>query len=134
MEAAGRRISELLEVEWAMVSSGAAAALTHATAGCIAGSDPERMQQLPKMDGLKNEVITPKSSRTGYDYAVRMVGVKMIEVDSAEELRAAINQRTGMILVLGDRFGSDLRLPLKEVAPIAKKAGVPVLVDAAATT
>ena len=132
MEAAGRRISELLQVEWAMVSSGAAAALTHATAGCIAGSDPERMQQLPKMDGLKNEVITPKSSRTGYDYAVRMVGVKMIEVDSAEELRAAINQRTGMILVLGDRFGSDVRLPLKEVAPIAKKAGVPVLVDAAA--
>lgn len=132
MEAAGRRISELLQVEWAMVSSGAASALTHATAGCIAGSDPERMQQLPKMDGLKNEVITPKSSRTGYDYAVRMVGVKMIEVDSAEELQAAINQRTGMIIVLGDRFGSDVRLPLKEVAPIAKKAGVPVLVDAAA--
>ena len=61
-EAAGKRISELLKVEWAMVSSGAAAALTHATAGCVAGTDPERMQQLPDLTGLKNEVIMPKSS------------------------------------------------------------------------
>ena len=132
MESAGKRISELLKVDWAIVTSGAAAALAHATAACVAGTDPERMQQLPDLTGLKNEVIIPKSSRNVYDHAVRMVGVKIVEVDSAEELRDAINHRTAMIAVLGDRFNNNVRLPLKEVGPIAKQAGIPVLVDAAA--
>ncbi len=131
-EAAGKRISNLLKVEWAMVSSGAAAALAHATAGCVAGTDPERMQQLPDMTGLKNEVIMPKSSRNGYDHAIRMVGVKIINVRTVDELKAAINHRTAMISVLGDRFSENVELPLKEVGPIANKAGIPVLVDAAA--
>ncbi|MYA81043.1 MAG: aminotransferase class V-fold PLP-dependent enzyme [Acidobacteriia bacterium] len=131
-EAAGKRIAELLRVEHAMVSSGAAAALTHATAGIVAGTDPERMQQLPDMTGLKNEVIMPKSSRNGYDYAVRMVGVTTVEVRTAEELKAAINDRTAMVAMLGDRFSPKVELPLKEVAPIANKAGIPVLVDSAA--
>ena len=131
-EAAGKRIAELLQVEHAMVSSGAAAALTHATAGIVAGTDPERMQQLPDMTGLKNEVIMPKSSRNGYDYAVRMVGVTTVEVRTAEELQAAINDRTAMVAMLGDRFSPKVELPLEEVAPIANKAGIPVLVDSAA--
>jgi L-seryl-tRNA(Ser) seleniumtransferase len=131
-EAAGKRIAELLQVEHAMVSSGAAAALTHATAGCVAGTDPERMQQLPDMTGLKNEVIMPKSSRNGYDYAVRMVGLTTVEVRTAEELKAAINDRTALVAMLGDRFSPKVELPLKEVAPIANKAGIPVLVDSAA--
>ena len=131
-EAAGKRIAKLLQVEYAMVSSGAAAALTHATAGCVAGTDPERMQQLPDMTGLKNEVIMPKSSRNGYDYAVRMVGLTTVEVRTADELRAAINDRTALVAMLGDRFTPNVELPLKEVAPIANKAGIPVLVDSAA--
>ena len=131
-EAAGKRIAKLLQVEHAMVSSGAAAALTHATAGCVAGTDPERMQQLPDMTGLKNEVIMPKSSRNGYDYAVRMVGLTTVEVRTADELRAAINDRTALVAMLGDRFTPNVELPLKEVAPIANKAGIPVLVDSAA--
>ena len=53
-EAAGKRISELLQVPWALVSSGAAGALAYAAAGCVAGTDPERMQQLPDMTGGAN--------------------------------------------------------------------------------
>jgi L-seryl-tRNA(Ser) seleniumtransferase len=90
------------------------------------------MQQLPDLTGLKNEVIMPKSSRNVYDHAIRMVGVKIIEVDSQEELKAAINHRTAMVAVLGDRFSKNVRLPLAEVAPIANRAGIPVLVDGAA--
>jgi L-seryl-tRNA(Ser) seleniumtransferase len=114
-----------------MVSSGAAAALAHAAAACVAGTDPERIQQLPDLTGLKNEVIIPGSSRNQYDHAVRMVGLKTVEVDSADELKASINHRTALIMVLGNRFDK-VRLGLDEVAPMAKAAGVPVLVDAAA--
>jgi L-seryl-tRNA(Ser) seleniumtransferase len=131
MEAAGKRISELLRVDWALVTSGAAAALSHATAACVAGADPEKMQQLPDMTGLKNEVIIPRSSRNPYDHAVRAVGLKTIEVDSIEEFKAALNQRTALVMILGNRFDK-VRVSLEEAAPIARQAGVPVLVDAAA--
>jgi L-seryl-tRNA(Ser) seleniumtransferase len=131
MEAASRHIAKLLQVPWAMVSSGAAAALTHACSACVAGTDPERMQQLPDLNGLKSEVIIPASSRNQYDHAVRMIGLKTIQVDSKEELKASINHRTALVLVLGNRFDK-VRLGLDEVAPIANAAGVPVLVDAAA--
>jgi L-seryl-tRNA(Ser) seleniumtransferase len=131
MERAGARLSELLKVEWGLVTSGAAAALMHATAGCIAGADPEKMQQLPDLRGLKNQVIMPRESRNVYDHATRALGVEIIEVDSAAELESAIGPRTAMIQILGVHFGS-AKFGLKEVAPIANKAGVPILVDAAA--
>ncbi len=60
MEKVGERLAKLLQVEAAIVTSGAAGALTHATSACVAGADPEKMQQLPDLTGLKNEVIMPR--------------------------------------------------------------------------
>src|SRR6266849_465099 len=59
MEGAGKRLAELLQVEAAMVSSGTAGAMTCATLACVAGGDPEKMQQLPDTTGIKGEVIVP---------------------------------------------------------------------------
>src|SRR5439155_23081213 len=59
------------------------------------------------------------------------LGVKIIEVSSVDELQSALSRRTAMIQVLGSHFGA-ARFGLKEVAPIARKAGVPVFIDAAA--
>src|SRR5437868_4115936 len=67
MEKAGDRLAELMQVGWGLVTAGAAAALTHATAGCLAGTDPEKIQRLLNLDGLKNEVIIPRESRNGYN-------------------------------------------------------------------
>lgn len=131
MEKVGDRLAELLQVEWGIVTAGAAAALTHATAGAIAGCDPEKMQRLPNLDGLKNEAIITKESRNPYDHAVRTLGVKTIEVNSIDQLRNAIGPRTAIIYMLGNYFGS-AKLDLKDVAPIARQANVPILVDAAA--
>jgi len=131
MEKVGDRLAELLQVGWGMVTAGAAAALTHATAGCLAGTDPEKIQRLPNLEGLKDEVIIPRQSRNAYDHAIRTLGVKVIEVESPDELRNAINPHTAMIEMLGSYF-SPAKFDLKDVAPIARAAGVPVLVDAAA--
>src|SRR5262245_18158331 len=131
MEKAGDRLAQLLQVEWAFVSAGAAAALTHATSGVIAGTDPEKMRRLPDLTGLKNEVIMPRESRVEYDHALRTVGVKIIEVNSVTELQNAIGRNTAMIEILGNHFGG-AKLDLRAVAPIAKKAGIPILIDAAA--
>jgi L-seryl-tRNA(Ser) seleniumtransferase len=131
MEKVGDRLAELLHVEWGIVTAGTAAALTLATAGVLAGTDPEKIQRLPNLDGLKNEVIIPRESRNAYDHAVRTLGVTVIEVNSDRELRAAIGPRTAMIELLGNYFGK-ADLDLKDIAPIARTAGVPIVVDAAA--
>ena len=131
MEKVSERLAQLLQVEWGMVTAGAASALTHATSACIVGTDPEKMQRLPNLDGLKNEVVMPRESRNVYDHAMRTLGVKVVEVNSVAELESALGPRTAMIQILGSHFGKQ-RLGLKEVAPVAKKAGVPILVDAAA--
>src|SRR2546421_5069766 len=90
MEKVGDRLAELLQVGWGIVTAGAAAALTHATAGCLAGTDPEKIQRLPNLEGLKSEVIMPRESRNVYDHAVRTLGVRIMEVNSPAESRAAI--------------------------------------------
>lgn len=131
MDAAGRRLAELTGAEWGVITAGCAAALTHATAACIAGADPEKMQRLPILTGLKNEVIIPRYSRNVYDHAVRMLGVKIVEVDNADELAAAINPRTAMIMILAGP-GDEGPLGTEVICRIAKTRNVPVIVDAAA--
>lgn len=131
MTRAGERIAALLQAESAIVTSGAAAALTLATAACVAGADPERFKQLPDVTGLKNEVIMPKQSRNAYDHAIRAAGVQIVEIDSKEEFYAALGRRTAMIAVLGSGEAKG-KVRLEEISEAGHKLGVPLLVDAAA--
>jgi D-glucosaminate-6-phosphate ammonia-lyase len=131
MDGVGRRLAELTGAEWGIVTAGCAAALTHATAACIAGADPEKMQRLPNLAGLKNEVIMPRYSRNVYDHAVRMLGVRTVEVSTPAELDAAINPKTAMIMILAGP-GETGPLGTEPVAAVAKARGVPLIVDAAA--
>src|SRR5467141_64997 len=97
MAAIGARLAELTKAEWGMVSSGCAAALTHATAACVAGGNPDLHVRIPNLTGFpKDEVIIPRHSRNVYDAAVRATGVKVIEVDTPEALQLAIGPRTAM--------------------------------------
>ena len=123
--------AQFLGVECGIVTAGRAAALAYATAACLTGGDPEKMQQLPRLDGLKNEVIMPRQSRNVYDHAIRSTGVRMIEIDSPEEFRAALGERTAMVAVLGTGEAQG-KIRLEEIAQLAHAKGVPVLVDAAA--
>jgi L-seryl-tRNA(Ser) seleniumtransferase len=132
MEAVGQRIAEITKADWGIVTGGCAAAATHVTAACIAGTDPEKMQRLPKLDGLKSEVIMPKYARNPYDHATRMLGVTVIEVDSEEELHAAFNSRTAMVLILSCPAAEKGPLSIENTSKVAKTHNVPVLVDAAA--
>src|SRR5258708_27063550 len=132
MEAVGKRLAELTKSEWGIVSAGCAAAITHATAACLAGTDPEKMQQLPDLSGLKNEVIMPRYSRNVYDHAARMLGVKMVEVETAEQLERAINPKTAMALILACPPSEKGPLRTEVVTAITRPRNVPVLVDAAA--
>jgi L-seryl-tRNA(Ser) seleniumtransferase len=114
------------------VTAGCAAALTHATAACIAGGDPEKMQRLPKLDGLKNEVVVPRHSRNVYDHAVRMLGVNMVEVETLEQLDAALGPKTAMVMIMASPRADRPPLSTENVCKAARAKNIPVIVDAAA--
>ena len=133
-EAIGERLAKLCGTEYAMVSTGAAGAIAIGTYACVAGDDPKKIRQLPNLQGMKDEVIIQKVHRISYDHAVRGAGVKIIEVETADEMRAAINPQTAMIYCLpgnndDNEWGDWVTLP--EMVAIAKPAGVPILADCA---
>ena len=132
-EGIGRRLAELTGAEWGMVSAGCAAGLKHVTAACVAGGNPEKLIRIPDLAGFdKTEVVIPRSSRSVYDHAVRNIGVKIIVVDTAEELADALSPRTAMVYLTAGGPSVSGPLSLENVATLAKPRGIPVLVDAAA--
>lgn len=130
-EAVGRRIASMLGAEAAMVTSGAAAALTLGTAACMTGKNPEFIQRIPDTTGMKNEVIIQKSHRFPYDHMVRNCGVRLIEVETREELKRAIRPATAMMLFL-NKAEPDGQVKMEEFVAIGKKHGIPTFNDAAA--
>src|ERR1035438_8941504 len=134
MEAVGQRLAELTKAEWGIVTAGCAAALTHATSACISGGDPEKMQRVPNLTGLKNEVVVPRYSRNEYDHAVRMLGVKMVEVETAAQFEAALSPQTAMVMILSRPAAEKGELSIENACAMARPKGVPVIVDAAAET
>jgi D-glucosaminate-6-phosphate ammonia-lyase len=128
---AAARIASLIGVEAVMITSGAAGALLSGTAACITGTDQKAIQQIPDLTGLKSEVIIQKEHRYGYDHAVRATGVRLVEVETAQQLEAAINPKTAMMLFFNDADPKG-QIHAGEFVALARKHGVPTLNDAAA--
>lgn len=132
-EAVGRRLAELTGAEWGMVSSGCAAGLKHVAAACVAGGNPEKLLRIPDLRGMdKTEVVVPRTSRSAYDHAIRNIGLKMINVDSMQELENALSSRTAMVYLIAGAASRSGPMTLENVAKVVKPKGIPILVDAAA--
>src|ERR1700676_5506929 len=130
MEAAGRRIAELTQAEWGIVTCGSAAAVALGTAACVAGNDPARMLRLPFTDGMVNRVIIPTKQRFAYDQAVRMIGCHIVEIDTRDELDRALEEPVALVVLLGKQEHLT-GVRLEEIASVVKPRGIPIMVDAA---
>lgn len=131
-EKAGERLAELLKCEAAMVTAGAASAITLGTAGVVTGGDPKKAAMIPNdLTGMKSEVIIQKSHRVGYDHAVRNCGVKLVEVETKKELEAAINENTAMMWFYNNQNPIG-KVRDEEFVAIGKKHGIPTFNDCAA--
>src|SRR5512143_1691924 len=120
-EAIGKRLAELTQAEWGLVTTGCAAALTHATAACVTGGNPDLHVRVPDLRGFpRDECIIPKHSRNVYDAAIRAVGVKVVEVETAEELEAAFGPRTALIYILAGPDADEGSLSTKALCDAAK--------------
>jgi hypothetical protein len=80
----------------------------------------------------KDQAIIPRHSRNVYDAAVRAVGVHVVEVETVEELGAALGPRTALIYILAGPQADQSPLNTRVICEHARRKGVPVLVDAAA--
>ena len=127
----GERIATLLHAEGAMVTSGAASALTLGTAAVLTGTDRQKIVELPDLAGMKSEVIVQKAHRFGYEHAVRNCGVTLVEVETPEDVDRAVSDKTAMMLFYNNN-NKEGRIQDEAFVQLGKKHGIPTLNDAAA--
>jgi L-seryl-tRNA(Ser) seleniumtransferase len=135
--AAGKKMAELCKMPegyTGLVTAGAAAALVVGYAAILTGDNPQYIKQIPDLTGMpKGEVIIQKSHRYPFDHQVRQTGVKLIEVETREELIAAINPRTAA-LHFTNLFNDKGQVKVDEFVQIAHQHNLPAFNDAAADT
>ena len=134
--AAGKRIAEMLKLPegyTALVTSGAAAAMQSGLAGILTGDSEQFIKQIPDLTGMKSEVIIQKSHRNPFDHQLRTTGVKLIVIETRDELRRAVNERTAMMHFtnLANPAG---QIKVEEWVQLAKQYKIPCMNDAAADT
>jgi L-seryl-tRNA(Ser) seleniumtransferase len=130
-EKVGARLAEVIGVPGAVVTAGAASAITIATAACLTRGDRKKVSQLPDTSDMPNEVIQPKAHISGYEAQILLTGAKIVRVETAEEMERAINPRTVMMFYVNknERDGSITR---QDFLRIGKARNVPLFNDAAA--
>lgn len=134
-ERAGRYMAEKIGVEAAFVSCGAASGMQLSAAACLTGADAEKVRALPHTEGWRNEfVVSLVDSHTYIHQGIEICGGKLVRAGSRTEVTAGdilggITERTAAVVHF---LGMQSKAQLKEVIAGANRAGVPVLVDAAA--
>ena len=128
---AGEYLAGKLQSEAAMVTAGAASALTLGTAACMTVGNRKNAELLPTDVGaLKNEVIVQTKHRYGYDHAIRNCGIRFVEVETLDDYDKAFNERTVMAHYFNAAEGG--QIGREEWVHVAHKHGVPCFNDAAA--
>jgi len=134
--AAGNRIAQMLKLPdgyTALVTSGAAAAMESGLAGILTGSNEQFIKQIPDLTGMKSEVIIQKTHRNPFDHQLRNTGVKLVVVESREEFRQAVNERTAM-MHFSNFANSAGHIKVDEWIKLGKEYKIPCMNDAAADT
>jgi L-seryl-tRNA(Ser) seleniumtransferase len=130
--AVGRRLAELTGAEAAFVTAGASAALCLATCAVTAGSDPKKLDQLPDLTGMKSEIIIQRADRNPFDHAFRMVGAKLVVVETEQDVRRAIGPKTAAVAYVQAHYSLHHKIELGRMIELAHGAKLPVIMDAAA--
>src|SRR5208337_3783773 len=134
--AAGKRIAKMLNLPEgysAIATSGAAAAMQSGLSGILTGDNAKFILQLPDLTGMKSEVIIQKSHRNPFDHQLRSTGVKLIEIETADQLRAAVSERTAM-MHFSNFANAAGRIKVDEWVKLGKEFNIPCMNDAAADT
>jgi L-seryl-tRNA(Ser) seleniumtransferase len=128
---AGEYIARRLKCEAALVSAGAASALTLGTAACMTVGNRQAASQLPlDVSTLKNEVIIQKGHRYGYDHSISICGIRFVEVETLDQYEQAFTPRTVMCHFFN--AAEQGQISREKWIEVAHRHGVPCFNDAAA--
>ena len=134
--AAGKHIAAMLKLPEgysALVTAGAAAAMQSGLAGILTGDNAKFIGQIPDLTGMKSEVLIQKTHRNPFDHQLRSTGVRLIEVETADDVRKAINPQTAM-MHFSNFADDDGRIKVEEWVKLAHEHDIPAFIDAAADT
>ena len=134
--AAGARIAEMLKLPpgySAIVTSGAAAAMQSGLAGILTADNPKFIEQIPDLTGMKSEVIIQKSHRNPFDHQLRNTGIKLVEIESRDDLHKAVNSQTAM-MHFSNFANASGQIKVDEWVKLGKELRIPTFIDAAADT
>ncbi|HZS55452.1 MAG TPA: selenocysteine synthase [Bryobacteraceae bacterium] len=130
-KATGEYLAKRLQCEGALVTAGAASALTLGTAACMTVANPAAVKQMPtNMDGLKNEVVVQKAHRYDYDHALLNCGIRFVEVETLDQYQNAFTDKTVMAHFFNAAEGG--QISREDWIRVAHQHNVPCFNDAAA--
>jgi len=129
----GEQIAKICKAEAAMVTAGCWSAIVIGMAGILTGMDDKKVAMLPFLEGtgMKSEVIVQKSHANGYHMALTNTGVKVIIVETTDELRKAVNEKTACLWFL-NREAPVGSIKHEEWLTLGKEFGIPTMIDIAA--
>jgi L-seryl-tRNA(Ser) seleniumtransferase len=127
----GERIAKLVGVEAALVTTGAAGALLLGTAAAVTRGDARLVKRLPDTAGVKNEVLLQKAHHSCYDNQLTNVGIKLIDVETADDVKRLAGERTALMFFM-NVAEAEGRIKRAEWIELARQHKVPTLLDAAA--
>ncbi len=129
--AAGNYLARRLQCEAALVSAGAASALSLGTAGCMTLGFPDGSQDLPaRVEKFKTDVLIQKGHRLTHEHALEMCGVRLVEVETLAEYENAFTPNTVMAFFFN--AAEQGQIGHADWLRVAHAHGVPCFLDAAA--
>ncbi|GAB3882491.1 aminotransferase class V-fold PLP-dependent enzyme [Spirosoma agri] len=129
----GAKIAQMVHSEAAVVTSGAFSGMTLGLAGILTGMDLKKVEQLPHLTGtgMKTEVICQKAHDIVYNHALTNTGCKIIQVETAEDVEKAINEKTALMHFLHIEADKG-KIMHEEWVALGKKHNIPTSIDIAA--
>jgi L-seryl-tRNA(Ser) seleniumtransferase len=127
----GERIARMCHAEAAMVTAGCWSAMVLGMAGILTGMDEKKAARLPLLEGMKSEVLVQKAHNHGYIHALTNTGVRIVEVETIEDVEKALNEKTALLWFL-NYAGPDGKISDQEWVTLGKKNHIPTMIDMAA--
>ena len=129
----GEKIAQMTHSEAATITSGAFSALTLGMAGILTGMDKTKVEALPNLEGtgMKSGVIIQKRHQIDYNHALVNCGVKLVYVETPEDVDRAVNEKTASMHFLGSGAVEGTIMPEAWVS-LAAKHHLPASMDMAA--
>jgi L-seryl-tRNA(Ser) seleniumtransferase len=135
----GEYVAKRLQCEGAVVTSGAAGAITLATAACLQNANNMSPMAMPQaIDGLKNQVIVQQAHRYGYDHAIFLCGARITEVVTLDDYKRACAAGNAIMTNFfnaaeeEDGIAGTAQIGREEWLRVAHEHNIPCHLDAAA--